>query len=376
MVESRRKKVVIISSNSDEAGAPRHCETLIKALSGRYDFTFISGGKGPVHHRLCSSGVNTVWIPGLRSEINPFRDLFCFLAIFIALLRMRPDIVHLHSAKAGLLGRIIATLINIPTIYTFHGFPWRGMSKIRQKVIFGIEKFFSRLRDIDFILVSENMKREAEEKLGIAPVKLHVIHNGVEKNENMASHDYSEGLKIIMPARVCSAKDHETLLKAVRDLDFPFELTLCGAGTNEANFVDSARICAGRNFEKIQFLGERSDVPHIMSHHNLLVLSSHFEALPLSIIEAMACALPVVASDVGGVSELVSKESGKLFAVGDQQELAQHLRFFCEPKNRKTYGLAGHKRFLERFDVDRMAHFISAIYDKKLYGDKHYPSEN
>lgn len=366
MAESRRKKVVIISSNSDEAGAPRHCETLIRALSGRYNFTFISGGKGPVHHRLCSSGVRTIWIPGLRSEINPFRDLFCFLAILIALLRTRPDIVHLHSAKAGLIGRIIATLINIPTIYTFHGFPWRGMSKIKQKVIFGIEKFFSRLRDIDYVLVSENMKEEAEEKLGIAPVRLHVIHNGIERCENMARHHHSERLKIIMPARVCSAKDHETLFKAVRVLDFPFELTLCGAGTNESNFVDFAHICAGRNFEKISFLGERSDVLNLLSHHNLLVLSSHFEALPLSIIEAMACALPVVASDVGGVSELVSQETGKLFEVGNQAELAQHLSFFGDSGNRKVFGLAGHKCFLEKFDVDMMAHSISVLYDRKL----------
>lgn len=361
----QKKQIVIISSNSDEAGAPRHCEMLISALRDRYDFTFLSGGKGAVLLRLDQNGIKAISIPGLRSEINVFRDFFCFLTILIVVFRINPDLLHLHSAKAGMLGRLIGRLLNIRTIYTVHGFPWRGMKKIKQKVIFGIEKLLARFSKVDFILVSEKMKYEAEQKLGIDPIKVHVIHNGVEKSADTASHYSSEGLKIIMPARVCSAKDHQTLLNAVGMLDFPFELTLCGAGTNQSTFIDFARDCAGKNSEKIRFLGERSDVVSLMSHHNLFVLSSHFEALPLSIIEAMSCALPVVASDVGGVSELVSEETGKLFGVGDDFELAKHLKFFCAPENREKYGLAGYKRYNEKFHIDKMALKVSELYEQK-----------
>ena len=366
MVESGRKKVVIISSNSDEAGAPRHCEMLIKALRDKYDFTFLSGGKGAVHLRLNRDGFKAISIPGLRSAIHPFRDLFCFLTILVIIFRIRPDLLHLHSAKAGMLGRLIGRLFNIRTIYTVHGFPWRGMSKIKRKVIFGIEKFLARFRNTDFILVSRNMKGAAERKLGIVPARLNVIYNGVEKSEETASHHSSEGLKIIMPARVCSAKDHHTLLKAVGTFDFPFELTLCGEGTDKGIFIDYARECAGQNFENIRFLGERSDVLQLMCNHNVFVLSSHFEALPLSIIEAMACALPVVASNVGGVSELVSKETGKLFDAGNDAALARHLKFFCDPENRKKFGLAGHERFSEKFDIDKMAFKVSELYERKI----------
>ena len=155
-------KVLVVSTNSDEAGAPRHCESMIQELRSQIFFEFVSRQKGPVFDRLRADGIPTYHIKGMRSALNPFVDTICFFRLIFRIFLSKPDILHLHSAKAGLLGRLAGFFLGIPVVYSIHGFPWRGMSSWKRKLIKTIEWIFARLPSVSYILVSNEMRKCAK----------------------------------------------------------------------------------------------------------------------------------------------------------------------------------------------------------------------
>ena len=265
-----------------------------------------------------------------------------------------------------MIGRLACFILGVPSIYTVHGWGWRGFGSFKTKLVFLIEKILSRLKGVFYIYVSRSVELEAIQKLGIKKDMGTVIYNGVPDLGFCPEPEH--GFSIFMAARVCDAKDHETLIKAFESLDMPSKLYLCGEGTNSNQFLKQIKYWAPHRFSDVISLGVRSDVRDILKTINVFALISNFEALPISIIEAMSSARAVVATDVGGVSELISSgKEGLLVQVGNVEMLADALSQLFSKQLRDKLAFNARERYVREFsDYEMMAAIRGAYLSSML----------
>jgi len=356
-------KIIIISTNADEAGAPRHVETIVNGLEAKFQFVLVFGEDGPVSARLKERGHIVYIISEMRTAISPVKDLIALFKITRLIWGHKPDIVHCHSAKAGMLGRLAAFVNGNKWIYTVHGWGWRGAGKITRLLVIGIEKFLSKLPRGYYIFVANDVMTDAKSVLGIRGNRGCVVYNGVPPFLTDA-HEAVEDLVIMMPARVSSAKDHQCLILAFERFDDDSaKLILCGSGTDSLEFISLAKKLAPKTNKNITFLGQKSNMNEIYAQSSVIALISHFEALPLSIIEAMSCAKPVIATDVGGVSELITNGvNGVLVRQGCVDDIVAAFNKFRNEDVRVEIGAKAKITYNERFTEDLMLESISKIY--------------
>lgn len=356
-------KIILISTNADEAGAPRHVETIVSGLEAKFQFVLVFGEEGPVSARLKERGHIVYIVSEMRTAINPIKDLIALIKITLLIRRHKPDIVHCHSAKAGMLGRLAAFLNGNKWLYTVHGWGWRGVGKITQLLVIGIEKFLSKLPLGYYIFVANDVMIDAKRFLGIRESNGCVVYNGVSPFLTDAQEAVQD-LVIMMPARVSSAKDHQCLISAFeRFADDSAKLILCGGGTDSSEFIFSAKKIAPKTSKNITFLGQRSNMAEIYAQSNVIALISHFEALPLSIIEAMSCAKPVIATDVGGVPELITTGvNGVLVRPGCINDIVDAFNKLKNEEFRIEVGGKAKAAYLDRFTEHIMLESISKVY--------------
>jgi glycosyltransferase involved in cell wall biosynthesis len=190
-----------------------------------------------------------------------------------------------------------------------------------------------------------------------------VIPNAVDVRSTPRAALTGEPPRVVSVGRLKEPKDFVGLVRALKRVDAPYRAAIIGDGPDRG--LVEAEIGGD---ERIELLGERSDVPGQLASSDVFVLASNSEGMPMSVLEAMAAGLPVVASAVGGVPELVAEaETGFLVPPRDVDALAAALqRVLADPELRRSLGAAAHARASERFDVEpfRAAHL--ALYRKAL----------
>ena len=361
-------KILVVSTNADEAGAPRHVETVVNGLGSIFQFILVFGEDGPVSERLRKSGHQVFIVKEMRTKINPLMDLVALFKINRIVGMHKPDIIHCHSAKAGMLGRIVAFLNKRKWIYTVHGWGWRGVSHATRRAIIFIERWLSKLPRGYYIFVAKAVFVDATEIIGLHNDRGLIIYNGVP--EMNASHPSTDApLTILMPARVSSAKDHKTMLAAFERLSLrDSRLLLCGAGTESHDFISMARKIAPNAFERISFIGQHSDIEKVYSRCHVVALISKFEALPISIIEAMSCEKAIIASDVGGVYELLTDGyDGILVRPEGVDEIVDALHKYMDERVRHEFGRNAKATYKQKFTDNAMLACISSAYQGRRF---------
>jgi glycosyltransferase involved in cell wall biosynthesis len=174
-----------------------------------------------------------------------------------------------------------------------------------------------------------------------------------------------------MVARFSDLKDHALLLRAFSKVPGAVRLKLVGDGDTLAAAISLSKALGIR--ERVEFKGSRADVPEILAQTDVFVLASKAETLPISILEAMPAGLPVIASDVGGVSEeVLNGKTGLLVPPGSVEELSRALRRLLSDKVlRMMMGRAGRRRFEEMFLADTMIEHTQAAY-RQVLGERLY----
>jgi glycosyltransferase involved in cell wall biosynthesis len=169
-----------------------------------------------------------------------------------------------------------------------------------------------------------------------------------------------------MVARLDEQKDHATLLRALSEIRRPWTLDLVGEGPL-CEDLQSLAVQLGVR-DRVRFLGLRHDVSELLRHAQLFVLASHWEGLPRSILEAMRAGLPVVATSLAGVPEVVvDGGTGTLVPHADVAALRSAIEdLLANAETRVRYGAAGRRRFIEQFTFSRMLADTLAVYDEVL----------
>lgn len=311
-------KILLLSTNSDEAGAPRHVEFLFNQLKSEVNFCVVFGSQDAVYQRLKHFYPEQIYhLKGLKSSISPINDLIVCYRFFKFVKRLRPDVIHCHSSKAGLIARIVSAIVDIPVVYTIHGWPWRGFNVIKRNLFIFIEKLMSKNSLTHYIGVANCVFDEANAVgIHLDKASCSVIHNTV----SVAAHHILDsayelvGDYLVMPARVCDAKDHKKVAMAFDQSDYHGRLVFAGGGTESLAFQDDIFSSMKYKIDEVVFLGERSDIYSIIRNSSGVVLCSHYETFPLTIVEALAFGKPLVASKVGGNGEIIRHEENGLIA--------------------------------------------------------------
>lgn len=325
--------------------------------------------------RIEASGAVVRSFP-MRRSIRPAADLRAILALRRFLMQQKPAIVHTHSTKAGLIGRAAAALAGArAVVHTPHVFPFQIRANILLRfAAIAAERLFSRTTG-KIVCVSES-ERQAAIKAGIRPDKLVVIRNGVdcdalEKAASVAlksgrTKSTDEPAEVVgFVGRLVPQKGVEYLLRSAPAIlsEFPAaRFVIVGDGPLKENLrLEAARLGIS---DHCAFLGAREDVPAILATFTILALPSLWESAPYAILEAMALGVPVVASNVGGVPEIIpSDDFGLLVPPEDPHRLASAVRSLLrDPRRRRHIADATRQRVRNEFRLSAMISALHQLY--------------
>ena len=364
-------KIVYLLTRSDSfGGSQAHVAELSTNLTARgHDVSVLIGGNGSVLTKMKALGIHCESIPHLVRAIQPSNDVRATIEIRAALLRIAPDLISAHSAKAGFLGRVAGATLGIPAIFTAHGWSIGDrISKQQGRIFLQIEKIASKftaaiINVCDFekdFAVSRGVGHES---------KMRVVHNGVPDIEPyLFASPEIQPPTLVTVARMESPKDHETLLGAlanIKHLNWHFHWIGDGPLYERIRTLTETLGLSGR----VRFWGAIDNVEQALANAQLFVLSSRSEGFPRSILEAMRAGLPVVASDVGGIREaVIDGETGRVCPRSDVSRLANTLQdLICNPALRRSMGTAGRLRYERFFTIARMLTATLQVYREVLY---------
>ena len=361
-------RLLTIITLPDQGGAQIHLLSLLRGLGGRgISITLATSREGFLTQKARAIGINVHVIPRLIHSPSFYKDTLALLDIVKLLRVLKPDILHLHSSKAGALGRVAARLCKIPAVFTAHGWAFTEGASLKQKLLsIPAEAIVARLGG--HIITVSRYDYELALRYRVASAKqMTVVHNGIPDVDCRADPSMRSVPRIVMVARFSPPKDHALLLKALSHLRHEsWQLDLVGDGPLLASVSRLANeLGLG---ERVRFLGARSDIPGILAGSDVFVLTSRYEGFPISILEAMRAGLPVVASDVGGVSEAVlDGETGFLIGRGDRKALHDRLKtLLVNPQLRGRMGKEGRRRYEQLFTLDRMVNKTLRVYEHVL----------
>ena len=355
----RRPKVLLLITLAEVGGAQTYVASLLPALVERFDVVVAAHGPGPLRMAAEEAGARFIALRQVRRPVSPWRDLAGFLELVRLLRRERPDIVHASSSKAGVLGRLAAAATGVPIrIFTVHGWAFAAHTGVASLLYRWVDRLGRRLTSVT-ICVSENDRLAGLRARTCSADRTVVIRNGVSvETAPRARHERGRPL-LLSVGRLKAPKDFITLARALALLpESSFDALIIGDGPERPELEAELRRLGID--DRVRLAGEQSDVCGLLADADAFVLSSRSEGLPVSILEAMAAELPVVASRVGGVSELVvDGENGFLVSPRDPQELATALaRLVDDPDLRRRLGAVGRVRAETRFNLNafRRAH--------------------
>jgi glycosyltransferase involved in cell wall biosynthesis len=330
------------------------------------------------------AGIEIVRLPGLSRELSPIRDAVAAWRVARIIRRVRPDIVHTHTAKAGAVGRVAAVLTGPGrrpvVVHTFHGHVLRGYFGRAGTLLFrAIETVLARVTD-RLVAVSPEVRDELV-GLHVAPrKKFSVVRLGIEleprvhfdgdvaelrRRHGIAAEKFVVGWFGRMTA-VKRTDDLLTMLAGLRERGIDALLLLVGDGDDRdrleqrAHDLGLARSCL--------FTGYQEDVAPWYAICDAVALTSASEGTRVTLIEALAAGRPVVATKVGGVPDVVDEgETGFLVRPRDTHALAERLEILArDPERRAAMGAAGRERMLERYGVDRLVDDVDVLYRELL----------
>jgi glycosyltransferase involved in cell wall biosynthesis len=364
----RRPRILLVVTLAEVGGAQTYVASLLPALVPQFDVTVAAHGPGPLREAAEAAGARFQPLRDVRRAVNPWRDVAGLVELARLIRRERPDVLHVSSSKAGVLGRLAAAAFRVPVrIFTVHGWAFAAHSGAASRLYRLVDRLVAPLTTVT-ICVSENDRVAGLAARTCTAERTILIPNAVELPAVRRPSSTERKVPVfIAVGRLRAPKDFVTFVRALGKLPpGSFEAVIVGEGPDRAlleHEIDALGL-AGR----VRLMGERRDVPELLADADVFVLPSRSEGHPVAILEAMATGLPVVASRVGGVPEQVSHgETGLLVEPGDPERLAGALGSLAtDPALRLRLGAAGRERAERFFDLDAFRRAHVELYSREL----------
>lgn len=382
MQSEPRARVLRLITRLNIGGPARHAITLTEKLPlYGFDGMLVSGSVGEREGKIPPPpDLNAMTLPSLGRGFNPLADARAAVAVRSLIKRFEPTIVHTHMAKAGALGRVIARAARVPiVVHTFHGHVLREyFSPPLNRTFLEVERHLARISNA-LIAVSTHVRNELVD-LGVGrPSQWHVIPLGLDLGglnaSTLAPDEARNRIGIVLDrplvgivGRLAPIKDHWTFLNACAEVakQHPTaEFVIAGDGPLRDRLEAKAREMLG---DRVAFLGWVRDLEALYSALDVVVLTSRNEGTPVALIEAAACARPVVATNVGGVADVIREGvNGYLVDAGDHRAVAERVvRLLSNRDLAESLGRAGRMYVKERFSAERLVSDIAQLYSELL----------
>lgn len=374
-----RIRVLRIIARMNVGGPALQVSGLVRGLdTGRYETLLVTGTTEEDEAdflELRSQDLPVARIPELGRSISPNDDVRALLAVMRQIRIFQPHIVHTHTAKAGVLGRIAATLKRVPvTVHTFHGHLLDGyFSTLGTFAVKTTERILARGTD-RLLSVGERVRDELleagvglEEQYVVMPPGIPAPREHPRRHAREILRLDQGDLVVAYVARLTRVKRPDRFLEAAQLLaDANPNIRFLVAG--EGPLLDQMRRDAVELGERCRFLGWVDDVGLVYSASDLAILTSDNEGMPVSLIEAAMCGVPAVSTDVGSASEVVRHGSTGLIAGRTPHDIAQAaLTLLSNREARDRYGRTARRTARERFSVDRLVADTQRVYEGLIY---------
>jgi glycosyltransferase involved in cell wall biosynthesis len=332
-----------------------------------------SAREGNMLELAASQHVSCERMAGLGREIAPLQDLRALFGLTRLMRRWRPDVVHTHTAKAGVLGRVAARAVGVPTVvHTYHGHVLRGYFSPAKTALFRWLEVRLAGRTHALVAVSESdlvaLGIARPEQIRVIPLGLELLPLTGELPRGVLRREagIADAAPFIgMVGRLVPIKDVPTFLRAaclVRAARPEARFALVGDGEERPALERLARDLGLDG--SVAFLGWRHDLAPVYGDLDLVVNASRNEGTPVALIEALAAARPVVATRVGGTPDLIGEdERGRLVSAGDPEALARAiLETLSGAEAARARALAGRDHVLARHSSQRLVRDVDALY--------------
>ena len=375
--------VMLVITKGEAGGAQSHVLALCQALRTRVNFTVVIGG--PVEDSVLGRAVTDLGIPvcplpAMVESLNPMKLWPAVQQLRALIATHRPDVVHAHSAIAGVVARVAGQRAETPVVYTVHGFGFKPEVPLLRRTAASIAERMLAQWTTQMICVSKH-ERELAYDLPIAPERVHVIANGLaslpaEAATTTPTPSDSKGVdatpahnpaalpRIITVARMKRPKRHDLLLQALAQvrnaLGHELPVTLAGDGPLNTKLHEQAQAL---NLKNITWAGDVADVPALLAQHEVFVLLSDHEGMPITVLEAMRAGLCVLASSLPGIREQINAyQDGILVANTAEAVTEKLLQLVRDPHMRKRLGRAAQQKFEDSFSAETMAERVLQVY--------------
>ncbi len=376
--------VMIVITRGEAGGAQSHVRDLCQALQGRVQFTVVIGG--PVEasvlgRELSALGITVCPMPDMVESLNPMKLWPAVKQLGELIHKHQPDLVHGHSAIGGLVARVAAHRAQVPCVYTVHGFGFKPEVPMVRRTAAALAEHMMARWTAHMICVSK-YERDLAYNLAIDHERIHVIPNGIARlpkaepsqtegeeatrgaASNSSSTPSSAAPRLIMVARTKAPKRHDLLLQALakvrNTLGYELPVTFAGDGPLTATLQAQAKEL---NLKLVTWAGDVGNISELLAQHEVFVLFSDHEGMPITVLEAMRSGLCILASNLPGIREQISTYQDGVLAANTADAVAEKLlQLVRDPHMRKRLGKSAQQRFEDSFAAETMAERVLQVY--------------
>lgn len=351
-------------------GAQRHVvESVRDHLTKEHECLVISGDLGIASTAIEDIGVAVQHMPNLKNSYNIISDLRAILQLKKAIASYQPDIVISHSSKAGIITRITCYIQKIPNIFTVHGWSFEIGTPWYQQFFGRISEWLLKHISDSYFCVSHYTANYGIKVLHLNKQFVHVCPN-MHKPKHDAAKAFTLYNNVLMVACFRQQKDHITALKALHHI-----IKVIGITNITATFAGdgSQRSAIEACIEKlglqnhIILLGEVADIDAGYDTCDMVILPTYYEGLPISLIEAIQKNKPIIATNVGGISEIISDTlNGNLIAVGDYKQLANHIVNYYQQNKLVSLGIKSGEIYEDMYSYQKISTKMNNVIQQSL----------
>lgn len=383
MISTSKPKTIVYLVRQTAGGMQNHLLALVSNFKNKYRIDVIAPSNPKLAEKLAALNVPFYQVP-IADNLKPLADLSSAFQIRKLLKQLKPDIFHIHGNKTALVGRLaLLGKKSPPTVVTVHNFLIFQQAPFPLKQLAAsLERFLMR-KTTQLITVSEQLKTALVKDERLPAAKIKVIHNGLDLSNwqtlNKEEIRQKLGLEketfvILTVGRLVAWKGHRFLINALNNPPLNAEenvkLLIAGDGPLKEEL---AQLIAKQGLTaKITLLGYATNVPELMTAADLFVLPSLNEPFGLVLLEAMAAKLPIIATNNGGVPEIIThQQTGWLVPPQDAPALAAAIcRLKSDAQLRATLALNAWQELNNRFSLTEMLAKTEKVYEECLSGEQ------
>lgn len=372
----QKTKILYVITKSNWGGAQRYVYDLATGLPDTFEAVVALGGDGPLKIRLEDAGIRTISLPFLARDVKLFSDLLVLTNLISLFKKERPDIVHLNSSKIGGLGALAGKISGIQNIiFTAHGWAFREERPELQKMVIKFISWITILWSHSVITVSE---RDCREGLAFpfTNKKIILIHNGIPETDLLEKsaaqkilHEKNAGKSLWVGTigELHKNKGHKYAVEAMAAIQSKHNVQFFIIGEGEERLTLEKTINDLGLQSDVILLGNRADAVTLLPAFDIFLFPSVKEGLPYTVLEAGLAGLPVIASAVGGIPEVITDmESGILVRPKSSEEIVKAFDFLLSHKKEAlNFGKKLHSNVKKNFSLKKMLRETISVYHKK-----------